>query len=352
VSVSTAGAEADGASGAPSISADGRYVAFESVATNLVDGDSNGSVDVFVHDRQTGETVLVSLDRDGAQGSFGSSHPGISADGRFIVFRSGSKLAPDDTNASSDVYLRDSAAGTTRLVSTSYDDRMVNDASDHPCVSPDGRFVVFESRASNLVVHDTNGVQDIFLRDRFLFPDVPFDFWAFYDIDGCVQEGVVAGYPDGYYHPDYVVTRDQMAVYICRAVAGGDDYVLEPLTGPSFPDVPPDHWAYRYVEYAVARDIVQGYWDGYHPGDDVDRAQMAVFVARAMCDGDAGVPDPGCLDPIFPDVECDFWARKYIQFIEDVGVTGGYPDGLYHPEHACTRDQMAVYVARAFWLPR
>jgi hypothetical protein len=74
-------------------------------------------------------------------------------------------------------------------------------------------------------------------------------------------------------------------------------------------------------------------------------------MARAMVGGDAYVPDPGCTEPVFPDVDCDFWARKYVQFVKDAGITSGYPDGNYHPEYVVTRDQMAVYVARGFALP-
>jgi len=77
----------------------------------------------------------------------------------------------------------------------------------------------------------------------------------------------------------------------------------------------------------------------------------AVFMARAMVGGDAYVPDPGCTEPVFPDVDCAHWARKYVQFVKAAGVTSGYPDGNYHPEYVVTRDQMAVYVARGFALP-
>jgi len=108
------------------------------------------------------------------------------------------------------------------------------------------------------------------------------------------------------------------------------------------------------VEYAVANGIVEGYPEGdYRPAVTVDRGQMAVFIARAIATptGEAGVPDGGCQEPVFPDVGCEFWARKYIQYIKERAITSGYRDGLYHPEYACTRDQMAVYVQRAFELP-
>jgi len=142
-----------------------------------------------------------------------------------------------------------------------------------------------------------------------------------------------------------------MAVYISRAMAGGDAAVPSGPAAATFTDVPISFWAFRYVEYAAARGVVQGYRDGsYQPAQAVDRGTMAVYVARAMAGGDSAVPDPGCTDPVFPDVPCDFWSRKYIQYIQQAGVTTGYPDGLYHPECVVTRDLMAAYIARAFKL--
>jgi Tol biopolymer transport system component len=90
----------------PSISAEGRYVAFRSSATNLVAGDTNNAADIFVHDRQTGATERVSLATGGAQGDFGSSKPGISADGRYVALSSSApNLVSGDTNAASDVFV-------------------------------------------------------------------------------------------------------------------------------------------------------------------------------------------------------------------------------------------------------
>jgi hypothetical protein len=186
------------------------------------------------------------------------------------------------------------------------------------------------------------------------FSDVMCDNWALDYIEACVDAGIVAGYPDGTYQSGNSVTRDQMAVYISRALAGGDSNLPAGPTQASFEDVPTTHWAFRYIEFAVSQGVVQGYDPTHYVPDlAVDRGQMAAFIARAIATptGEAGVPDLGCTSPVFPDVPCDFWARKYIQFIRDAGVTSGYPDGKYHPEYACTRDQMAVYVARAFELP-
>jgi hypothetical protein len=200
------------------------------------------------------------------------------------------------------------------------------------------------------VVADTTTTVNIALTSE--FSDIPQGFWAFEQVGACVAAGIVAGYDDGLYHPGYAVSRDQMAAYISRAIAGGDDKVPAYTGTPSFPDVPSGHWALRYVEYAVEHEIVSGYTDGqYHPNDEVDRGQMAVFIARAMAGGDGNVPDYTGT-PSFPDVSASFWAFRYVEYIADDkrNVTQGYPDGYYHPEVPVGRDQMAVYVARAFGL--
>jgi len=184
------------------------------------------------------------------------------------------------------------------------------------------------------------------------FQDVDSSYWAYGAVMGCVDEGIVKGYDDGKYHPEYTVTRDQMAVYISRALAGGDSSIPDGPATASFSDVPSNHWAYKHIEYAVSQNVVQGYEDGtYLPDMTVDRGTMAVYVARAMVapGGDAAIPDP--VPPAtFPDVPDTFWAYKQVEYCVGQGVVKGYDDGLYHPERIVTRDQMAVYIARAFGL--
>ncbi len=179
------------------------------------------------------------------------------------------------------------------------------------------------------------------------FLDVPPDHWAVSSIEAASAAGVVQGYPGDRYLPSAAITRDQMAVFISRALAGGDKAVPTGPVSASFPDVPSEHWAFKYVEYCRAAGVVQGYGDGYHPEAVVDRAQMAVFIARAMAGGETAVPDEGCSEAVFPDVPCDFWARKHIQFIKAAGVTTGYPDGLYHPEAVATAPRSPT--ARPRW---
>jgi hypothetical protein len=188
-----------------------------------------------------------------------------------------------------------------------------------------------------------------------LFPDVPLDHWAYSQIAACVDAGIVAGYDDGLYHPEREVTRDQMAVYIARALAGGDASVPDFTDTPTFPDVPTGNWALKYVEFAVDQGVVTGYEDGsYQPTEQVNRAQMAVYIARAMVapSGEAGLADYVPSDPRnFPDAPDTFWSYKHIEYCVEHGVVNGYEDGMYHPEIVVTRDQMAVFIARAFDLP-
>lgn len=171
VSVSTAAVEADAASNLPALSADGRYVVFASSATNLVANDTNGVRDVFVHDRQNGSTVRVSVDSSGSQSNaascIGGQAPAISHDGRFAAFSSAaSNLVAGDSNAFIDVFVHDLLLGATTRVSVDSLGAQVSGVSYYPCLSGDGRFVGFTSTAANLVAGDTNGKHDVFVHDR------------------------------------------------------------------------------------------------------------------------------------------------------------------------------------------
>jgi len=187
------------------------------------------------------------------------------------------------------------------------------------------------------------------------FSDVPWDYWAVLPVEVAYENGIVQGYGDATYRPAVAVTRDQMAVYISRALAGGEAAVPAGPSTASFADVPTDYWAFKYVEYAVAQNVVKGYPDGsYAPAEQVTRDQMAVYIARAIASptGDAGLVNytpPGT--PSFLDVAADSWAYRYVEYAEQRGVISGYPDGTYQPGNVVTRDQMAVYMQRAFDLP-
>ena len=187
--------------------------------------------------------------------------------------------------------------------------------------------------------------------------DISENYWAFNEIMSLEHAGIIFGYPDGMFHPDQAVQRDQIAVFLARAVAGGDAQVPDGPPTPSFSDVPTDYWAYKYIEYAKAENIVTGYTSTlYGPTLPVNRAQMAVFLARSIVDptGDAGLDGyapPST--PTFRDVtptNSYAWAYKHVEYLVSEGMVAGYPDGLYRPANDVSRDQMSVYIARAFGL--
>jgi hypothetical protein len=177
VSVASDGTEGNADSGilsVKSISENGRFVTFASLATNLVPGDTNGVQDVFVHDRLNMLTSRVSVAANGAQGNGASGDltggapaaPYISNDGRYIAFVSeASNLVPDDTNGVPDIFLRDRLLDTTERISVSTAGVEANAQSYGPFMSTDGRYVGFISEANNLVLNDTNDAHDVFLRD-------------------------------------------------------------------------------------------------------------------------------------------------------------------------------------------
>jgi Tol biopolymer transport system component len=167
VNINNAGKQADGESSDPSISDDGRYVAFTSAATNLsVKGDNNGTWDVFVYDRSTRKTNRVSVNSQGKEGNSSSYEPSISGDGRYIAFTSRARnLADNDRNGSADVFVYDRKAQTTRRVSVASGGQQANDQSMTPAISSNGRFVTFISDATNLVPDDTNAATDVFVHD-------------------------------------------------------------------------------------------------------------------------------------------------------------------------------------------
>ncbi|MBI4729552.1 MAG: PD40 domain-containing protein [Acidobacteria bacterium] len=188
VSVSSKGKAGGCSSDLPSISADGRFVAFQSEC-GLAPEDTNRAWDVFVHDRDTAKTTRVSVASDGTQGNGISGEPTISADGRFVAFASlASNLVPDDTNrcadpdggpdrSCNDVFVHDRETGETSRVSVSSSGRQADDRSLMPSISSDGRLVAFESGAGNLAEGDRNDYcdgedpkpatcWDIFVHDR------------------------------------------------------------------------------------------------------------------------------------------------------------------------------------------
>jgi len=170
VSVRSNGALANGDSGYAAISANGRFVTFSSEASNLVKGDTNGVQDVFVHDRSTGTTTRVSVSTRGRQGNDDSNDQAISASGRFVTFESdATNLVRDDANGYGDVFVHDRETGKTTMVSVSSSGEQANASAGAlapGAISADGSRIVFSSEATNLVSGDTNDAQDVFVHDR------------------------------------------------------------------------------------------------------------------------------------------------------------------------------------------
>jgi len=167
VSIRSNGTQANGASQTPAMSNSGRFVAFSSSASNLVPGDTNATVDIFVHNRKTGKTTRVSTLSNGDEANGASSLPRISADGRFVSFESSANnLVPGDGNGTTDIFVKDRNTGRTRRVSLRSNGAQGNGPSTVADISPNGRYVTFQSTATNLVNGDTNATGDVFLHDR------------------------------------------------------------------------------------------------------------------------------------------------------------------------------------------
>ncbi len=169
VSAAADGGPSDGGGVNPSMTSDGRFIAFEAIADDIAPGDDNHQRDVVVRDMVSGRTALVSLTSDERQANEGSSTPSISEDGRYVAFVSGAtNVAPGDVAGTNDVFVRDRQAGTTDIVSISSTGAFSDGGENFgpPTISADGRYAAFGSRATNLVPNDSNDVTDVFLRDR------------------------------------------------------------------------------------------------------------------------------------------------------------------------------------------
>jgi subtilisin family serine protease len=172
--------------------------------------------------------------------------------------------------------------------------------------------------------------------------------WARFYIEECAGRLplIAGGYEDGTYRPTVVVDRASMAVFMARALK----LTLAPYQG-LYRDISSTHWAAQYIEAVSTAGIVGGYGDGtYRPNIAVTRDSMAVFVARGLAGGDAGVP-PGPPTATFTDVPTSYWAFRYVEYSVSRGVVGGFGDGTYRPANPVTRDAMAVFMYRGFVQP-
>lgn len=171
VSVSSSGGEADGVSDRPVLARNGAAIVFSSTASNLVPGDTNGQVDVFVHELVSGVTSRASISSGGAQLAGPSQYPQISGDGRMLSFMSWDDgVLPGDTNGAGDSFVLDRLTGTVSCASLGYNGQFVGAGGDPwmhlaTSLSHDGRYVCLYSEGANLVINDTNHASDVFVRD-------------------------------------------------------------------------------------------------------------------------------------------------------------------------------------------
>ena len=271
ISVTSLGEQANGESAYPSISADGRYVAFQSNAQNLVSGFGNLWPNVYLRDRQQRTTELVGFTQSGVPADHGSCEsPSISADGRFVAFWSNApNLLPGGFGGYTCIFVRDRQLQTTTCVSLNSGGGAPNENSRAPRISGDGRYVAFASTATNLVVGDTNGAQDVFLRDlqagtteRISVdpaglggdgdswdPAVSFDgrFVAFYSLATNLAAGDTNGAPDVFVRDRSTGSTERVSVSTDRQASGAGGEIWVSISGDG-----------RFVTFTSLASLVQG----------------------------------------------------------------------------------------------
>jgi Tol biopolymer transport system component len=313
VSVNTAGNVSGNArSFDASVSADGRFVAFRSDASDLVGGDSNGKRDVFVRDMQAGVTTRISVATGGGQGNGDSDSPSISQDGRYIVFSSmADNLAAGDGNQDRDVFIHDRTTGTTTLVSLNQlRTASGNGTSFEPTISQEGRYVAFTSGASNLVTGDNNGSTDIFL----------------YDVTtGAVNliSTNIAGAPaQGNSRDAFVAPGGQFIAFSSEAIdlVGGDnngagDAFLATAPNREADDVAPTA--------ALATDQPSNFLGGDHLDFTVNYNDNDALNLNSFGDGDVEITGPGITSPVAATLVSKLGSGKTVKVTYRIAPAGG-----------------------------
>ena len=331
VSVNARGEAGNGFSRAPAISADGRYIAFMSAASNLVEGDANGKADIFLRDRKEGTVTRISMGMDGEEADGDSSSPAISADGRVIAFLSQARnLVPEDTNKAADVFTYDRETGEMARASVNSRRTQAAGASGPPAISADGRFVAFRSEAENLVLNDSNGFADIFRHDRREGVTIRVNVSSKGEEADGPSSGVPALSADGRYVafvsnaanliPDDAngVTQD---VFVRDVAAGTTTCISRPpgratVTGESAgPSISADG---RYVAFiSFAESLVPG--DANHAADVFLHDRQQDTLTRITAGNDASLA---------VSLSADGRALAYLSHASDLaaGDANGYPD--------------------------
>lgn len=351
VAVSTAGTPGDKSSGGSSMTPDARYIAFSSESTNLVAGDTNGLADIFLRDLQQGTTERLNLSSAEAQATGGGAFlPRLSDDGRYVVFESRAvDLVPDDTNAKADIFLRDRVLGTTARVSLSDAGGQAEGESYNADVSADGRFVVFTSTAANLVPGDTNAAPDIFLRD------IQAGTTTRLSVSSEGAQGDLESFdPRMSNDGRYVVFSSLAANLVAGDTNGTWDVFLADRgssgAGVTFSDI--DSSPYKAaIENLAAAGIVSGYDMGDHwefrPLNTLKRAQFAKMIV-----GSWGYPvfEETPFAPftdLGPDVLDDPYPHEFVGVAYSKGITNGKTATTFAPYTNITRAQLVTMVVRS-----
>lgn len=298
ISVSTGGMQGNSYSSAASMTDDGRYIAFNSYATNLVPGDTNAEFDGFVRDRRTGVTRRVTVSRTGAQGNERSFVTGFSGNGRYLsILSDASNLVPGDTNQAADGFVRDQRSGAISRVTVSHTGRQGSHPSESPQSGPpvlshNGRYAAFTSDASNLVPGDTNGSADVFVRDRWAGTTRRVSVSSA-EVPGNLSSGGPAISADGRYvmflsDASNLVPGDTAGfadVFVRDRWAGTTRRIEARLTGRNYPDASMSDDG-RYVSFlSEASDLVPGDTNGWQDVFVNDRRTGVTRLASVTATG-------------------------------------------------------------------
>lgn len=385
------GAAASAVTFGPTISGNGRYVAFESDAANLVAEDTNNDRDAFVHDRDTATTVRVSVDASGAQldlpdpppviladaptVAVAGGGPAISGNGATVAFQSAADITSDDVNGVVDVYLHDLVAGAlderasvaipggTDATGTRVDGHtgetvpQINGAD--ATISWSGLDVLFttngdladdrpiaEEEAVALAEEEVSSEPAIFTRTRVMnpvapdpgFPDVTATHPFFDEVAWAVDQGIATGYVDGTFGPARPVTRQAAAAFLYR-LAGSPS---GPFADPGFTDVPATSPFFTAISWMAAEGITTGYPDGtFRPAAPVTRQASMMFIHRFASEPAGPFPAPA-----YTDLTSAATSYQAVAWGTANGLTGGYVDGTFKPGANMSRQGMVTILYR------
>jgi len=326
--------------GLPDISADGRFVAFTTAANNLDPRANNGWANVYLRDRTGGTTSLISDPYSAVKQNGDSEHPSVSADGRWVAFRSAATTLIPGDGATIDIFLRDRNRNVTTRISQTPAGAAANDTSREPQVSNDGQSIAFSSDATNLVAGPEAHQQAVtWSSNRYqLFDDVgpTHVFWD--EIHWGVDNDIVDGYSDGTFRPTAPVSRQAMVAFLYRI----SNSPLGPFPATGFTDVPANSPFRIPIEWAVSQGITNGYGDNtFRPTDSVTRQAAVTFLYR-IADPIGPFPDSG-----FPDVPADSAFGIPIDWAASVGIISGYSDGTFRPTVPMSRQAAVSFLYKA-----